>query len=149
MPGGKTDPLVSFHFGVEIQGAVVGYFTEVSGIGSEHEIIEHKIMASDGKKEMVKKIPGRLKWENIVCKRGITNSMDMWTWRKQVEDGNVESARKSGTVTMFDEVGAPVAQWTFDRGWPTKVSGPSVKSDGNEVGVEELTIAHEGTRRLK
>ena len=148
MPGGKTDPLVSFHFGVEIQGAVIGYFTEVSGIGSETEIVEHKIMAQDGHKEMVKKIPGRLKWENIVCKRGITNSMDMWTWRKQVEDGNVEAARKSGTITMFDELGAPVAQWTFDRGWPTKVSGPSVKSDGNEVGVEELTITHEGTRRV-
>lgn len=147
--GAKTDPLVSFHFGVEIQGAVVGFFTEVSGIGSENEVIEHKIMAPDGHKEIVQKIPGRLKWENIVAKRGITASMDMWDWRKMVEDGAVESARKSGTITMFDELGAPVAQWTFDRGWPVKVSGPSVKSDSNEVGVEELTIAHEGTRRTK
>jgi phage tail-like protein len=147
--GAKADPLVSFHFGVEIQGAVVGYFTEVSGIGSEHEVIESKVMEADGHKEVVKKQPGRLKWENIVCKRGITSNMDMWQWRKLVEDGSIASARKDGTVTMFDHQGAPVAQWTFDRGWPTKITGPSVKSDGNEVGVEEMTIAHEGTRRVK
>lgn len=144
-----ADPLVGFHFGVEISGKVVGYFTEVSGIGSEHEVIEHKVMEKDGKKEIVKKIPGRLKWENIVCKRGITAAMDMWAWRKMVEDGSIESARSDGTITMFDHLGAPVAMWTFDRGWPVKVTGPSVKSDSNEVGVEELTIAHEGTRRTK
>ncbi len=146
--GSKADPLVSFHFGLEVSGVIIGAFTEVSGIGSEHEVIEHKTI-SDGTKERVQKIPGRLKWENIVCKRGITDNMDMWKWRKEVEDGNVESARKDGTITMFNDLGAPVAQWTFDRGWPVKVSGPSVKSDGNEVGVEELTIAHEGTRRTK
>jgi phage tail-like protein len=143
------DPLVGFHFGVEIQGAVVGYFTEVSGIGSENEVIEHKIMEADGHKEGVKKIPGRLKWENVVCKRGITATMDMWAWRQLVIDGQVDSARKDGSISMFDHKGTLVAQWTFDRGWPVKVTGPSVKSDSNEVGVEELTIAHEGTRRVK
>jgi hypothetical protein len=28
------DPLVGFHFSVDIQGAVSGYFTECSGLGS-------------------------------------------------------------------------------------------------------------------
>jgi phage tail-like protein len=73
----------------------------------------------------------------------------MWAWRQLVIDGQVDSARKDGSISMFDHKGTLVAQWTFDRGWPVKVTGPSVKSDSNEVGVEELTIAHEGTRRVK
>ena len=32
------DPLLGFNFLLELEGAIAGYFTEVSGIGSEHEI---------------------------------------------------------------------------------------------------------------
>jgi phage tail-like protein len=145
---GHEDPLVGFHFKLEIQGKVSGFFTEVSGLGSEHEIAEHKVVNESGQ-QIVMKIPGRLKWENIVLKRGITSSMDIWTWRKEVEDGNVTTARADGTITMFDQALAPVAEWNFQRGWPVKVTGPSLKTDGNEIGVEELTIAHEYIERVQ
>ncbi len=142
------DPLVGFHFSIEIQGAVKGYFTECSGLGSEHEIIEHKVM-SENMQEIIMKIPGRLKWENITLKRGITANMDIWTWRKQVEDGQVEGARKDGSVVMYDHLLKEVARWNFTRAWPVKVSGPQPKTDSNEIGVEELTIAHEYINRVK
>lgn len=138
----REDPLVGFHFAVDIQGHVVGYFTEVSGLGSEQEVVEHKVVNEAGV-EVVMKIPGRLKWENIVLKRGITSNMDIWTWRKMVEDGNVTGARADGSIVMYDQGLAEVARWNFQSAWPVKVTGPSVKSDSNEIGVEELTIAHE------
>lgn len=144
----EKDPLVSFHFSIDIQGVVKGFFTECSGLGSEHEVIEHKVV-TDGAQEVIKKIPGRLKWENIVLKRGITANMDMWTWRKQVEDGDVEGARHDGSVIMYDHTLTPVAQWDFLRGWPVKVTGPQPKADSNEVGIEEMTIAHEYIKRVK
>lgn len=140
------DPLVSFHFAVDIQGVIQGFFTECSGLGSETEIVEHKVV-KDGV-EVVMKIPGRLKWENIVMKRGITSNMDIWTWRKQVETGDVAGARRDGSIVMFDQTLAEVARWNFIRGWPSKVTGPSVKSDSNEIGVEELTITHEYIERV-
>ncbi|HSM58047.1 MAG TPA: phage tail protein [Candidatus Sulfomarinibacteraceae bacterium] len=143
----REDPLVGFHFQVEVQGHVTGYFTEVSGLGSEHETIEHKVVNDKGV-EVVMKIPGRLKWENITLKRGITSDMQIWTWRKMVEDGKVTEARSDGSVTMFDQELNPVARWEFKSGWPVKVSGPSVKSDSNEIGVEELTLAHEYIERV-
>jgi phage tail-like protein len=145
---GHEDPLVGFHFKLDIQGKVTGFFTEVSGLGSEHEIAEHKVVNESGI-QVVMKIPGRLKWENMVLKRGITSNMDIWTWRKMVEDGNVADARSDGTITMFDQSLAPIAEWNFQRAWPVKVTGPSLKSDGNEVGVEELTIAHEYIERVQ
>ena len=141
------NPLVGFHFAIDIQGVINGYFTECSGLGSEHEVIEHKVI-NQGAQEIVQKIPGRLKWENITLKRGITSNMDIWKWRKQVEDGDVAGARRDGSVIMYDQTLKEVARWNFERAWPLKVTGPQPKSDSNEVGVEELTIAHEYIRRV-
>lgn len=145
---GREDPLVGFHFSVDIQGKVTGFFTECSGLGSEHEVIEAKEVNPDGS-EIVKKIPGRLKWENITLKRGITSNMDIWDWRKEVEDGKVNGARKDGSIVMFDQELKEVARWNFERGWPVKVTGPQPKSDSNEIGIEELTITHEYIKRVK
>jgi len=146
---GREDPLVGAYFGIDVGGGKIqGYFTEVTGLGSEHEIIEHKLMAKGGK-EVVLKIPGRLKWGDIVLKRGITSSMDMWTWRKQVEEGKVGDARMNGSIVMYDETGTEKARWNFFHGWPAKISGPTPKTDSNEIGVEELTIAHERIERAK
>ena len=142
------NPLVGFHFAIDIQGVINGYFTECSGLGSEHEVIEHKVI-NQGAQEIVQKIPGRLKWENITLKRGITSNMDIWKWRKQVEDGDVKGARKNGSIVMFDQAAAEVARWNFERAWPVKVTGPQPKADSNEVGIEELTITHEYITRVK
>jgi phage tail-like protein len=136
------DPLVGFNFEVKIEGALTGYFTECAGLGSESEVIEHKVVGQGGK-EVVRKIPGRLKWGDITLKRGITLNMDMWTWRKQIEDGMVSDARKNGSIVMNDQEGNPVATWDFQKAWPSKLTGPAVKSDSNEIGIEELVIVHE------
>lgn len=142
------DPLVGFNFMVEISGVITGYFQEASGLGSESEIIEHKIMAKGAKEPLIRKIPGRLKWGDIVLKRGITANMDFYDWRKSVEQGKIDDARKDGSVVMYDSMHTEVARWNFAKGWPSKIAGPSVKADGNDVGVEELTIVHEGIKRI-
>lgn len=143
----REDPLVGYHFSIEVQGAVAGYFTECSGLGSETEVVEHKVVNEKGV-EVILKIPGRLKWENIVLKRGITSNMDIWEWRKLVEDGNVADARKNGSIVMYDQALAEVARWNFENAWPVKVTGPQPKADSNEVTMEELTVAHEYIERV-
>lgn len=144
----REDPLVGFHWALDVQnGKITGYFTECSGIGSEHDIIEHKVVTETGQ-EVVMKIPGRLKWENIVFKRGITSNMDIWNWRKQVEDGDVDGARCDGSIIMYDQSLNEVARWNFERAWPVKVTGPQPKSDSNEISVEELHLTHEYISRV-
>jgi phage tail-like protein len=143
----EDQPLIGAHFALDLGGVVEGYFTEVTGLGSETETVEHKVVNKTGQ-EVVMKIPGRLKWENIVLKRGITKSMDIWAWRKRVESGDVEGARLDGSVIMFNQQLDEVARWNFQKGWPSKVSGPTPKSDGNEVAMEELTIVHEYIERV-
>lgn len=142
----SEDPIVSFNFAIEVQGQLKGAFTEVSGLGSEHEVIEHKIMENG--QEVIKKIPGRIKWENITLKRGITHEMDIWLWRKEVEQGNYVGARRNGSIVMYDNKSAEVARWNFVNAWPVKVSGPQPKTDSNEISIEEMVLAHEGIERV-
>ena len=144
----QRDPLVGFHYAIEVQGVVTGYFTECSGIGSENEVIEHKIVDDKGR-ETIQKLPGRLKWQDVTLKRGITDNMDIWDWRDEVVQGKVDDVRRNGSVVMFNQQLTEVARWNFENAWPSKVSGPSMKSDSNEFGVEELVITHEGLYREK
>lgn len=140
------DPLLGFNFMLELEGALAGYFTECSGIGSENETVEHKVVDKQGH-EIIRKIPGRLKWQDVTLKRGITSDLQIWEWRDTVVQGKMSDARKNITITMLDRTYNPVATWHFNNAWPSKCSGPSLKSDSNEFGIEEVTIVHEGMYR--
>lgn len=140
------DPLLGFNFMLELEGAIAGYFTECSGIGSEHEIVEHKVVDKSGH-EIVRKIPGRMKWQDVSLKRGITSDMQIYDWRQLAVEGKMSDARKNCTITMLSRDYAPVAVWHFHNAWPSKVTGPNLKADSNEFGVEEVTIVHEGMWR--
>jgi phage tail-like protein len=146
MPARDSDPLIGFSFSLEVQGAVSGFFTEISGLGSETEVIEHKVVDQTGK-DFIQKIPGRLKFTDVTLKRGITKLKDIWLWRKMVEDGDIVGARKNATIVMYDQSLQPVARWNFRNAWPTKVSGPQFQSDSNAFGVEEVSITYEFMER--
>lgn len=140
------DPLIGFKYSLDIGGKVTGYFTECSGLNLEYEPVELKVVNEKGVPLIIQQ-PGRIKYSDITLKRGITSNLDIWNWRQEIEEGKVDSARVSGTVKMHAEDGTPIAMWHFERGWPSKVTGPQVKADSNEYGVEELTIVHEGLYR--
>jgi phage tail-like protein len=142
------DPAVSTWFGIEFQGQIAGAFRECSGIGSEHEVVEEKASGPKGEPVM-RKIAGRMKWNDITLKRGMTDDMDMWKWRQLVEEGKIDEARKNGTITSYDAQGRVVAKWDFINAWPSKISGPAPNAGSNEIAIEELTLTHEGSKRAE
>lgn len=144
----STDPLVGFSFSLDVQGTVAGYFQEISGLGSENEIVENKVVTETGI-QVIQKLPGRLKFTDVTLKRGVTGSMDIWDWRKKVELGDIGGARKNATITMYDQALAPVAKWNLVRCWPTKVSGPSMNSETSGAAIEEVSITFEEMTRAQ
>ena len=146
--GKKVDPLHSASFYLDVGGKVTGLFKECSGLGSETEVAEIKHVGAKGVVTL-QKVPGNLKWTDVTLKRGVTGDMEIWNWRKEVEDGKVENARKNGSIIMYDQKDSEVARWNFDNAWPSKVTGPSLNAGSNELVVEELTIVHEGMHRVK
>jgi len=147
----ETDPLLGFNFSVAIDGGAefsdsVVYFTEVSGLDAQHEVVEHKVVTDTGQ-EVVQMIPGRISWSEVTLKKGITADLGFWTWRDLVTQGDLDSARNTVTITMYDRNYTEVTTWTLFNAWPSKLSGPSLASDSNDFTVEELTLVHEGMRR--
>ncbi len=144
----REDPLVGFHFGLEVEGTLAGYFTHVGGLGSETEVVEHKVI-SGGKKEEVQMLPGRLKWNPITLKRGVTSSLDIWDWRQMVVEGKMKDARKPASIIAYDSTGTPIARWNMSNAWPSKVTGPEFDSTSGNIMFEEVTIVFEGVVRVK
>ena len=143
--GKRTDPYRSFRFLVEIDGIVQGGFNEVTIPDSAQDPVEYR-EGSD--LPTVRKIPGLIKYGNVVLKWGTTDSMELYDWRKQVENGKMGDARKNMAVIVLDEEGSPASRWEFSEAWPTKYDAPDLKATGNEMAIETLEIAHEGMRRV-
>jgi phage tail-like protein len=89
------------------------------------------------------KMPGIKKYGNVTLKKGIFKSDNkFWDWFNKIKLNTIE--RQAVTISLLDEGGAPTMVWTLKNAWPTKITGTDLKSDGNEVAVETLEIAHEG-----
>jgi phage tail-like protein len=138
----------AYHFLLEIQGVVndtrviVGGFKSVSGMDSETEIVEFK----QGNDKVVRKKPGRTTYSNIVLERGYTATDDLWNWRKNIEDGQID--RRSGSVIILDQDGeTEVARYNFFEAWPCKWYVPDMDSDTSGMAIEKLEIAVEKVER--
>lgn len=142
------NPLVAFNFGLEIEGKLSGYFTKVTGIGSESEVVEHKIVNPDTGETIIQKIPGRLSWTDISLSRGVTSNIDVWEWRQLVIDGKVDDARTNCSIIAYNQSGEEIARWNLENAWPSKVTGPEMDSSGQNLMVEDMTIVHEGISRV-
>jgi|SRR5450631_3017804 phage tail-like protein len=138
--GSRTDPYGQFNFLIEIDGITVGGFSEASGLSTDTNIIEYREGSEN--QGTVRKLPGLMKYSNIVLKRGWTQDQNLWNWRKKVIDGATQ--RTSGTIILLDEARQPALRWNFREGWPSKWDGPQLNGKTSEVAIETLEIAHEG-----
>jgi phage tail-like protein len=147
MPGQEKEILSGYQFYLELDGITEALFREASGLSSENQVIESYQSTKDGK-QILKKYPGPLKFGDISLKRGLTSELNLTKWRKDVEDGKVEQARKNGSVVIYNQQNTEVARWNFVNGWPSKLTGPSLTASANEIAIEEITIVHEGLERI-
>lgn len=134
-------PLPAFYFKVEISDVEAMSFKEVSGLDSETEIIEYR--SGDSPNFSKVKMPGLKKNGNITLKKGIFVSDNrFWNWYNEIQLNTIK--RRTVTIKLLDEKGNPTMVWTAINAWPTKISTDGFKSDGNEVAIETLELAHEG-----
>ncbi len=138
------DPAVSTWFGIEFQGQISGAFRECAGLGSENEVVEYKA-SGPGAKQVTKKVPGRLKWNNITLKRGITQNPELVTWLVATEVGDVE--RRTVSIVLLDELRQEAVRWNLREAWASKWMGPDLKANASEMAIETLEITHEGLVR--
>jgi phage tail-like protein len=96
---------------------------------------------------IIRKVPGAMRWSDITLKRRVDSSTALWEWRKQVEEGDIDGARRNGSIVLYDSRHSEVARWNFEAGWPSKWKGADLNAGENDTAVEEVVITHEGLRR--
>ena len=145
--GDRKDPYRGFKFRVEIDGITRAGFREASGLDASNDSVDYR--DGDDKTSTIRKLPGLKKFSNITLKRGVTDDIDLWKWRKQVMDGKIKEARKNGRIILLDDEGNDAAEWDFVEAWPTKWTGATFNATANEVAIDTLEITHEGLDRKK
>lgn len=144
--GQRIDPYRNFRFRVVIDGIQTASFSEATIPDSSTDAVEYR-EGTDGPTQ--RKLSGLVKYGNITLKKGLTDSMDLYNWRKLVEQKGAKSARKNMSLILVDEEGKDQAQWDVVEAWPTKYDPSDFSAKGNEVVIETLELVHEGVTRVK
>jgi len=135
----RMDPLGAYRFRVEIDGLVVGGFSEVTGLQAETEVETYREGGANG---FAYKLPKTTSSPNLVLKRGMTYSDLLWRWYQKVVYGAFE--RLSGSVILLDEWGGEARRWNFVGAYPVKWIGPELRGDQSQLAFETIELAHHG-----
>lgn len=144
--GQRIDPYRNFKFRVEIDGIQIAGFAEATIPDSSTAAIEYR-EGTDAPHQ--KKLSGLVTYGNITLKKGLTDSMDLYGWRKTVEQTGAGKARKNISLILIDEEGQDKARWDIVEAWPIKYDPSDFSAKGAEVVIETLEIVHEGVTRVK
>lgn len=149
MPVFRENPYSAFNYIVSLgggqgdgaEGAVIGGFSDVSGLGVEISYAEYR--NGNEKFNTVRKVANTHKLDDVTLKRGLVGSDDLFLWVKGVRDGAADP--RQVTITLLDEARQPVATWSLRNAQPKKWTGPTLTAKGGgEVAMEELSFVHEG-----
>lgn len=142
---------LSAGFIFEVDGQQIGMFKEVSGLRAD---ISVETLEEGGQNNFTHKLPGRLTWPNLIMRRGVTDTDNLFHWLLQTSGDGFEGAgqkleRTTCAVTLVDGEGSRVQAWELLEAFPVRWEGPVLAADKNEAAMEELEIAHHGFRSTR
>jgi len=133
-------PYLTFNFAVEIEGLLVGGFTEVTGLESQIEVEEYR---EGGVNDFVRKLPGKTTYANLVLRHGLTGLSTLWDWYNPDYRGGDPPPQRYDHAAQRHP-GSRSCGGNFRNALPVRWTGPTFNAASDEVGVEELELVHEG-----
>lgn len=138
-----SEPALSMRFDVVVDAlgssTALGTFTGCQGLAAEYEVMEY---AEGGENGFVHRIPGRLRYPNLVLSRAVDDSSGtVAAWFARQEEA-VE--RTTAVVTAYDSAGGRVASWSLRGVCPVRWTGPTFSASSAGVATETLELAHHG-----
>ncbi|MGP3967250.1 phage tail protein [Streptomyces sp. 6N223] len=137
-----ADSLTSHNFGLQIDGVMVEYLQEVSGLTMEQDTIESPQNSADGR-PTIKVLPGTKKNGQCTVVRGMTESSAFTEWINQSISGQMSQARKNASIIMMDYELTPMKRYNLRNAWCSKVDTSTVKAGEAAVLTETVTIVFE------
>jgi phage tail-like protein len=132
-------PYRTFNFRVEIDGIGEAQFAEAVVPTAEIAVVEYREGAD--KTSAARKLPGRVKYANLVLRRGITADLSLYQWFRAVAQGDFQP--RNVMIVLLDAQRQDVRRWLARDAWPVKYDGPALNAKNNEVAIETLELAVE------
>jgi len=139
------DRIRAYNFVLDIGGVQSGYFTEVTGLSVDIEVIPYR---EGGAAPAERKFPGRVSYGPVRARWGLTQSTDLWDWLMATARG--ELLLKDISIILLPPNGDPSAEearWNLTKTWVSNWCGAKLNSLGNEIAIETITFVHEGLDR--
>lgn len=137
-------PYGNQHFRVDLgdgaKGVAAG-FSQVVLPDISVDVMEYR--SGNANQSGTQKLPGRAHYDNLILRRGIIGSLNLYQWIDQVRNGDAH-ARRTVTIDLLSEdLSGVVLTWRLLRAWPVKYSFGDLNAEGTDVAIEELTLAYE------
>jgi phage tail-like protein len=133
-------PYRNFNFVVEIDGIAEVGFAEVEIPDALIDVVEYR--EGSDKVSSTRKLPGRVRYGDVILRRGVTPNLDLYRWFNDVRAGNL--SRRNLVVVLLDAERLPVRRWIVSGAYPVKYTGPDLNAKGNDVVIEEVVLTCEG-----
>jgi phage tail-like protein len=131
--------LTTYVFVVKIPGIdTIGLFSHCSGLELAFDVYEYH---EGGNNDFVHRLPGALRYPNLILSRGLTNEDALLKWFHSTQS---QPDRKEMTLTL--KGGNVERAWTFADAYPVKWTGPQLDSNASGIATETLEIAHTGLK---
>jgi phage tail-like protein len=142
---------LDYRFKVEIEGIVSIAFSEIGELSNETEVVTYK---EGGRNDYIHKFADHTDYKTIVLKRGMGLENFLYSWRQDVIDGKMKSAKRYGIITYNynkdDTSCANESVWAFYNAWPSKLTiGRLNAMSKGEVTFESLELVVERFERIK
>ena len=142
----RERPYVNGNFRVKIGDAsgetVSAGFKEVVLPEITTNVIEYR--NGNEKENRPRKITGSYSVGNVVLKRGLIGSDDLWRWFEQVRNGKQAEALRDVVVELLDESRENVVvSWVFTNARPVTYRFSDLQGEGTEVILEIVELACE------
>ena len=133
-------PMPSFRFQIENANGFVGSAQAVSGLETAVQTMEYRHSGSALYSTV--QMPGIAQYGNITLNRVVVaNNSSFWRLQQSVAEN--AATQSTWILKLINENDQVVMQWQMINAWPTKIIGTDLKSDGNQIGIDTLKIAHE------
>ena len=143
----RIDPYKNFRFRVTWDGRVVAALSKMSAIKKATEAIEWRAAADAG---IVRKMPGRTKFEPVTFESGLTHDRQFLEWANQVNDPQGEAAnslvnyRKAVRAEVLNMQRTPAMAFNPFRAWASEFQAlPEMDANANAVAIQSLKIEYE------
>ncbi|WP_320779805.1 phage tail protein [Streptomyces sp. CRN 30] len=137
------DSLVAINFGLQIDGVMVEYLSEVSGLTLEQDVIRLRQNQGTTGKNSVAVMPGAPKDGQCTVVRGMTQSASFTQWINDSLNGRMATARKNASIILMDYEDNPIKRYNLRNAWCSKIDASSVKAGDASALTETVTIVYE------